>query len=83
MYQIMLGNSILYYPSNDEYTIYDTDLTQDVGQAGEFTFKVPPTNPLYNTITNGQLVTIFKDSKEYWRGEIRDVSIDFAKIATV
>lgn len=83
MYQVMLGNSILYYPSNDEYAIYDTDLTQDVGQAGEFTFKVPPTNPLYNTITNGQLVTLLKDSKEYWRGEIRDISVDFAKIAEV
>ena len=83
MYFVMLGNSILYYPSNDDYTIYSTELTQDVGQAGEFTFKVPPTNPLYGSITQGMLVTIIKDKKEYWRGEIQNISIDFAKVATV
>ena len=83
MYHVLLGNSILYYPSNDEYVIYDTELTQDVGQAGEFTFKVPPTNPLYASMTQGMLITIMKDSKEYWRGEIQNISIDFAKVATV
>lgn len=83
MYFVMLGNSILYYPSNDDYTIYSTELKQDVGQAGEFTFKVPPTNPLYGSITQGMLVTIIKNKKEYWRGEIQNISIDFAKVATV
>ena len=83
MFQVNLGSKILYYPSNDEFAIYDTELVEDVGQAGEFTFKVPPTNLLYNEITNGALITILKDKKEFWRGEIRDISIDFAKIATV
>ena len=83
MYQVLLGTKIIYYPGNDEYAIYDTDLTEDVGQAGEFTFRVPPTNPLYNQLTNGSLITIEKDNKEFWRGEIRDIKIDFAKIATV
>lgn len=83
MYQVMLGNNILYYPSTDEYVIYDTELRQDVGQAGEFIFKVPPINPLYDSISQGMLITILKDKKEYWRGEIQDISIDFAKVATV
>ena len=48
MYQVNLGSKILYYPSNAEYAIYDTELTEDVGQAGEFRFKVPSTNPLYS-----------------------------------
>ena len=83
MYQVNLGNKILYYPANDEFAIYDTQLTEDIGIAGEFTFKVPPTNLLYSELTTGKLVTILKDKKEFWRGEIRDISIDFAKVAMV
>lgn len=83
MYQVNLGNKILYYPANDEFAIYDTELTEDVGIAGEFTFKVPPTNLLYSELSTGKLVTVLKDKKEFWRGEIRDITVDFAKIATV
>ena len=83
MYQINLGSKILYYPANDDFAVYNTDLTEDVGQAGEFSFKCPPTNPLYASLAQGQLVTILKDGEEYWRGEIKDISYDFAKIANV
>lgn len=83
MYQVNIGEKILYYPGDKDFYIFDTELQEDVGQAGEFMFKVPASNPLYAEITNGSLVTILKDKKEYWRGEIRDVTIDFAKIATV
>lgn len=83
MYQVNLGSKILYYPANDEFAIYDTELTEDIGIAGEFTFKVPPTNLLYNELSTGKLVTVLKDKKEFWRGEIRDITVDFAKIATV
>ncbi|MBQ1297448.1 MAG: phage tail protein [Clostridiales bacterium] len=83
MYQVNLGNKILYYPANDEFAIYDTELTEDIGIAGEFTFKVPPTNLLYSELSTGKLITVLKNKKEFWRGEIRDISIDFAKIATV
>ena len=83
MYQVNLGNKILYYPANEEFAIYDTQLTEDIGIAGEFTFKVPPTNLLYNELSTGKLVTIIKDKKEFWRGEIKDITIDFAKVASV
>lgn len=83
MYQINIGDKIIYFPGNEEFTVYDTELQEDVGQAGEFTFCVPPDNPLYAELTNGALITILKNNKEYWRGEIRDVSINFAKVATV
>ena len=83
MYQVNLGSKILYYPGNSDYTIYDTELTEDIGQAGEFEFKVPPTNPIYSELTTGALVTILKDGKEFWRGEIKEINTDFAKIADV
>lgn len=83
MYQVNLGAKVLYYPASEDAAIYDTDWTEDVGQAGEFSFKVPPSNPLYAELTQGALVTILKDSKEVWRGEIREISKDFANIADV
>lgn len=83
MYQVNLGDKILYYPANDQYAIYDTRLNEDVGEAGEFTFKVPPTNPLYSELTKGALVTILRNGSEYWRGEIKEISTDFAKVAEV
>lgn len=83
MYQVNLGDQILYYPGSDEAAIYDTELNEEIGMAGEFTFKVPPQNPLYSQLATGALITILKDNKEFWRGEIRDIKTDFAKIASV
>ena len=83
MYQVKLGDSILYYPASEDAAIYDTNLNEEIGMAGEFTFKVPPTNPLYSKLTQGELVTILKDGAEFWRGEIKQISTDFAKIAEV
>lgn len=83
MYQVNLGSKILYYPANDDFAIYDTEQTEDVGQAGEFSFKCPPTNPLYASLAQGQLITILKDGEEFWRGEIKSITYDFAKIADV
>lgn len=83
MYQVNLGSKVLYYPASEDAVIYDTDWTEDIGQAGEFSFKVPPTNPLYSELTQGALVTILKNNIEVWRGEIREISKDFANIADV
>ena len=83
MYQVNIGDKIIYYPGSDDAEIFDTELNEEVGLAGEFKFKVPPTNPQYNLLTTGALVTILKDKKEFWRGEIRDVRYDFMKIADV
>lgn len=83
MYQVNLGDNILYYPGSEDAVIYDTDLGEDVGLAGEFSFKVPSQNPVYAQLSNGAIVTIYKDGKEYWRGEIKDIKTDFAKVASV
>ena len=55
MYQVNVGNKIIYYPANSECTIFGTELTEDVGQAGEFRFKVPPTNPYYSEFPHHEL----------------------------
>ena len=83
MYQVNLGDKVLYYPASEDAAIYDTEWTEDIGQAGEFSFKVPPTNPLYSELTQGALVTILKNNSEVWRGEIKSITKDFANIADV
>lgn len=83
MYQVNLGNNILYYPASEDACIYDTELNEEIGMAGEFSFKVPPSNPLYSQLAQGALITILKDGEEFWRGEIRQITTDFAKIADV
>lgn len=83
MYQVNLGDKVLYYPANEDFAIYDTELIEDIGQAGEFSFKVPPSNPYYSELTTGALITILKNGKEFWRGEIKEINTDFAKIADV
>lgn len=83
MYQVNLGNSILYYPGSDDAMIYDTELNEELGIAGEFRFKVPPKNPLYSELTTGALVTVLKDGKEFWRGDIRKIDTDFINVASV
>ena len=83
MYQVNIGNNVLYYPASDSACIYDTKLIEDVGMAGEFSFKVPPQNPYYSQLAQGELITIFRDGIEFWRGEIREIKTDFAKIANV
>ena len=83
MWQVNIGNSILYYPGSEDAAIYDTNLNEECGLAGEFSFKVPPTNPQYPALINAALVTVLRDKKEYWRGEISDIKVDFAKVAEV
>ena len=83
MYQVNLGEKVLYYPASEDAAIYDTTWTEDIGQAGEFSFKVPPNNPLYSELTQGALITILQDHKEVWRGEIKEINKDFANIADV
>ena len=83
MYQVNVGNKILYYPGNSEYAIFDTELNEEIGFAGEFTFKVPPQNPLYASIVQSAIISILKDGVEYWRGEVKEINIDIDNIAEV
>ena len=76
-------NKYLYYPADENLVIFNAELNQKVGDAGEFTFSVPVTNFAYDSVIEKAIVTINKDGKEYWRGDIREVSTDFQKTKTV
>lgn len=82
MYYVTIGDingndEILYYPSDEQSSIYDTQLKQSVGECGEFTFKVPFNNAFYNLIAEYKVVTIIRDDAEYWRGYIKEITTDF------
>lgn len=73
----------LYYPADSEYVIADSVLSMEVGAVGEFTFKVPDSNPSASEIKQGEIITIMRDGKEFWRGEVRTISSDFNKTLEV
>lgn len=83
MYHVLVNDQTLYYPANTDYTIYETNLKLDVGLAGEFTFKVPSSNPQYANVAQGAVITIMRDDEEYWRGEVKETSIDINKVMSV
>lgn len=83
MFEVLINGQDLYYPSNQEYAIFNTSLQLDVGLAGEFTFDVPVNNPIYEQIGQGLIITILRDRKEFWRGEIKEVKTALNKTKTV
>ena len=83
MYSINIGNKILYYPGNSDYTAYDLELNEEVGKVGELTAKIPVQNPLYASVVQGSILTILKDGIEYWRGETRELNNDIDNIADI
>ena len=83
MYEVLLDGDTLYYPSNRDYMIFDTDLGQDIGLAGDFKFSVPYNNPLYDRIGQGSIITILRDNNEYWRGEVKEVQVNFDNTKSV
>lgn len=78
--QTLNGNEkTLYYPGNDEFVVTSANLSLKVGNAGEFTFTVPQSNPLYDEIVDHSIITIYEDNAEIWRGDIQDISQNFDK----
>lgn len=83
MYSINIGDKILYYPGNSDYTAYDLELNEEVGKVGELTAKIPVQNPLYASVVEGSILTILKDGIEYWRGETKGLNNDIDNIADI
>lgn len=83
MYYVTIKNirdndeQVIYYPSDPEAVITNTQLHQVIGECGEFTFNVPAQNPYYGMIQEFNVVTIYRDRKEFWRGFITEINSDF------
>ena len=63
----------LYYPDDNDFTIYETNWHQEVSLSAEFTFNVPKTNPRYADLEEYKVITLLNDGKEEWRGFIKQL----------
>ena len=78
MYNIRYdNNSDLYFPGDREYSLVEAKLSQKVGSSGELNITMASDNPLTNIVAERKLVTIYKNDKEYWRGDIRESHSNF------
>lgn len=78
MYTMNLDDEILYYPGDEVLTIVgDPVIKLAVGKAGSCEVTVPPTNPCYDSIQNRKsMITIYRDGREVFCGEVRDTDKD-------
>lgn len=83
MYEVLVNGKYIYYPCNSTHVIYSASIKQDVGLAGEFEFSVPSSNPNYALLEQGAVVTVIRDGNEFWRGEVKNITYDFDKVAKV
>lgn len=82
--QTLTGNEhTIFYPANENFTLLSGKLSLKVGSAGEFNFVVPSENPYYSEIVDHSIITIYKDNAEIWRGDIKDVQVNFDKSLSV
>lgn len=66
--------------SEKDIAIYDSTLELEEGTAGTFEFSIPPTHPYYNMIQPRQtIITINRNDKWLWEGQVMDVSDNFNK----
>lgn len=72
MYKVKMDGQTLYYPGDKEAVLTDPILNLQTGYAGTFEFTVPPINPQYDNIKNrSSMVSVFRDTKEIFYGEVR------------
>lgn len=71
------SEQFLYYPSDNDYQIYEPVLSQTINECGEFTFKIPKSNPSYDYIKPFRTIKIYRNDKEYWGGFIKSINTDF------
>lgn len=83
MYEINYNDTTLYYPGDKECCVSEAVLNTKVGDSGEFNSLIPPNNPLYNTLTERQIITIYQDGEEFWRGDIREISTNFRGMRSI
>lgn len=84
MYEIYLDGKQLYYPGDQICTLTAALLDRKLNEAGVFNITVPPTNPLFDSFKRRiSEVTVYKNNKEIWLGEVRNDGLNFKKEKTV
>lgn len=85
-YHVKLDDKTLYEPllQSEGYVIISPSVTKAKNKAGSFTFKIPPTNPLYGSLKKlKSIISVYKDDNIFWKGRVLDERKDFNKIKEV
>ena len=85
-YYVKLDDKTLYEPllQSEGYIIISPSVTKAKNKAGSFTFKIPPTNPLYGSLKKlKSIISVYKDGNIFWKGRVLDERKDFNKIKEV
>ena len=80
MYKVTLDGSYLLYPSIEELTLADAELSLEVNKAGHFEFTIYPSHPLYAQIHKlKSIVEVYQDNVLLFRGRVLNESLNFDK----
>ena len=85
-YYVKLDDKTLYEPllQSEGYVIISPSVKKAKNKAGSFTFKIPPTNPLYGSLKNlKSIISVYKDGNIFWKGRVLDERKNFNKIKEV
>ena len=80
MYEIYLDKKLMYYPGDKLNALSNAVLNMKLNDSGTLEITIPTTNPLYDKLQPRiSELTVVKDGKEIWNGEIRSSKFDFKK----
>ena len=85
-YYVKLDDKTLYEPllQSEGYVIISPSVKKAKNKAGSFTFKIPPTNPLYGSLKKlKSIISVYKDGDIFWKGRVLDERKDFNKIKEI
>ena len=80
MFEITINGKTLYHPNSTECNVTNAVIHEVLNDAGYMDATIPFSNPMYDDIEErkGEVI-VYKDNKERWYGEVRDISVDFSK----
>lgn len=84
MYEIYLDNRILDVPGDRVNCVVNPELKLALNDAGSLQFDISLENPEFDNIfSRNSIVTVMKDGKEIFSGEVRDIEKDSYNIKNV
>lgn len=86
MYKILMDGELLYTPSmlKEGYAVLEPKIIKEMNAAGSCEMRIPPTNPLYDSVRKlKSVVQVFDGSKEIFRGRCVQIDKDFRRNKSV
>lgn len=84
MYQLFIGDDLIYRAGIEELALIDVKVTLELNKAGMLEFTMPPIHPFYDKLS--KLITyidLYDDGEFIWRFRVLNTDDDFYKQRTV